>query len=203
LNLFPWYRRRDVFHTVSEVAPVLRPDDRVLDVGCGYGEVAWLLSGWHPGEICTVDIADFREIVTTSFRVYDGVHLPFDDGVFDVVLVAFVLHHLPNELKPALLEEACRVTRRQVVVLEDTPRNAVDRFLSLLHGAEYRRRIGSEAAFGFLDQKQWQALFTRCGLRVVSSKRCSRFCRSPFQPFARTSFVLERDRAPGDRGPGQ
>ncbi len=49
-----------------------------------------------------------------KYRPFDGLHLPFEEGTFDVVLFSDVLHHcLPRA--PILLREAARVGRFVVV----------------------------------------------------------------------------------------
>ena len=119
--------------------------------------------------------------------------MPFPDRTFDLVVLSFVLHHVPNEKKLALLDEALRVSRAKVVIVEDTPSTAFDRLMNRRHGESYRRRIRSTAAFGFLTQGEWRWLFRGMGLEPETHP-LSRFCRSILQPFARTAFVLRKSR---------
>ncbi len=79
---------------------------------------------------------------------------------------------------------------RRVVLAEDTPRNAVDRWLSRRHGEKFRRSIGSTAGFGFYGRAAWDAFFTREGFDIVESRRLSRLCRDWLQPYARSFFAL-------------
>src|SRR5262249_51413008 len=104
--------------------------------------------------------------------------------------LAFVLHHVPNDKKPALVAEARRVCKRTLVVIEDTPRNAVDRFFNRRHGEKYRKSIGSDAGYCFYSQPGWEQFFAEQRLEVVESQRLSRFCRDWKQPYARSCFVL-------------
>jgi len=140
-----------------------------------------------------VDILDIRRNKDYPFRLYDGLTLPFPDRSFHVVCLSFVLHHVPNERKQALLEEALRVSRAKIVVVEDTPSTAFDRLMNRRHGESYRRKIGSAAAFGFLTEGEWRWLFRGMGLEA-ESRPLSRFCRSILQPFARTAFILRKSR---------
>ncbi|HUJ61587.1 MAG TPA: class I SAM-dependent methyltransferase [Kofleriaceae bacterium] len=181
--------RHDTEHTIGLVAPYLRDGDAVLDIGCGPAHVtAGIAARGH--DAWGVDIVDVRESELASFALYDGTTLDFPARRFDVVLLAFVLHHVPNELKPVLIGEACRVCRRVVLIVEDTPRNAIDRLFSHRHGVRYRKKIGSTAAFGFYSQSEWEALFAREQLAVVESRALSRLCRDWKQPFARSFFAV-------------
>jgi SAM-dependent methyltransferase len=182
---------RETLHTVSLIEPYLEGCESVLDVGCGAGYVAAELMRRFAGEVWTVDIADFRAARTPNFTIFDGVHLPFPDGSFDLVVFSFVLHHVPDVLKPLLLAEARRVARRRIFVLEDTPITLFDRLASWRHGERFRRKIRSRESFGFLDCDGWLRLFRLLDLRPVYLRRLSRWCRSIVQPFARSMFVVE------------
>jgi SAM-dependent methyltransferase len=182
--------RRESRHAAGLVAPFVEPSASVLDVGCGDGYVAAELAA-RGASVMLTDIVDLRRIRELPFRLFDGRHLPFDDRQFDVVMLNFVLHHVPNELKAPLLDEAARVSRRRLFILEDTPRNALDRFLNRRHGCHFRAKIGSSAAFGFFTTAEWEWLFRGRGLVVKYARALGRFCRAPWQPFARSAFLLD------------
>jgi ubiquinone/menaquinone biosynthesis C-methylase UbiE len=186
--------KKETLHTVSLLTPHLAPDATVLDVGCGEGYVLDELRARGFANVEGVDIVDIRRNKGYPFRLYDGASLPFPDRSFDLVVLSFVLHHVPNERKLALLEEALRVSRAKVVVVEDTPSTAFDRLMNRRHGESYRRKIHSTAAFGFLTAGEWRWLFRGMGIEPEMHP-LSRFCRSIIQPFARTAFVLRTARA--------
>jgi SAM-dependent methyltransferase len=199
--------RKETLHTVSLVAPHLDRGMTVLDVGCGEGYVNEELAARGVREVWGVDILDLRRNRSGPFRLYDGQTLPFPGDSFDLVTLSFVLHHVPDERKIALVREALRVTRAKVFILEDTPTTAFDRFVSQRHGDAYRRKIDSDAPFGFLTPAEWRWLFRGMGLEA-DSRELPRFCRSVLQPFARTVFTLRKERGgavgvspPGDEAP--
>jgi SAM-dependent methyltransferase len=186
--------RKETLHTVSLVAPYVAPGASVLDVGCGEGYVLEELADRGAGELVGVDVVDIRQEKTRPFQLFDGVQLPFGDGRFDVVVLSFVLHHVPDQRKCALLREALRVCRGAVVIVEDTPVTLFDRIMNRRHGETYRRRIRSTAPYGFLTEGEWRWLFRGLGIEP-ESRPLSRFCRSILQPFARTAFLLRAPRS--------
>ena len=181
--------RKETLHTVSLVAPHVAPGASVLDVGCGEGYVVEELLARGAGEVFGVDVVDIRHERSGPFRLINGIDLPFIDRRFDVVVLSFVLHHVPDDRKRALLREALRVCRGTVVIVEDTPTSLLDRLLNRRHGEAYRRRIKSTASYGFLTEGEWRWLFRGMGLEP-EARPLSRFCRSILQPFARTAFLL-------------
>lgn len=182
-------------HTLSLLEPHLVGCGSVLDVGCGAGYVAWQLAARARLEVHAVDVGDFRRVRIAKFALFDGLHLPFADKQFDLVVFSFVLHHVPDVFKPLLLAEAARVARRRVVVLEDTPETWLDRCFSWGHGEWFRRKVGNRVPFGFLSAAQWKGLFSVLRMEPTHVERLSRWCRSALQPFARTVFVLDPTRA--------
>ena len=160
-------------------------------VGCETGFLLWQLNErYRLGYSAGFDIVDSRRVQVPNFTLYDGIQIPEEDNRFDVVTITFVLHHVPNELKPVLLREVRRVSRRCVFVLEDTPKNFIDRLLARRHAENYRKMIGSDAEFGFYTKRQWENLFTELGFDLLLSRRLGRFCRNMHHPYARSVFVL-------------
>ena len=98
---------------------------RVLDVGCGSGDIALALVE-HAQDQCrelSVTCLDASEqmlhIAQTrtanhpalSFIQGDGCSLPFEDDAFDVVMCNLALHHFDPQSAIALLREMRRVAR--------------------------------------------------------------------------------------------
>ena len=94
--------------------------DNVLEVGCGQGTDAILISKYARDAVA-IDIS-FNALRVANklsqmnnclekvfFIVADAEHLPFRDGVFDIVFCKDLLHHLPNSL--LALSEMNRVAK--------------------------------------------------------------------------------------------
>jgi ubiquinone/menaquinone biosynthesis C-methylase UbiE len=99
------------------------PGERVLEVGCGTGEIALRAkarAGPH-GSVAGIDpspemIAVARQKAARAnldidYRVASVEALPFADATFDVVISSLMMHHLPDDLKPRTLAEIRRVLK--------------------------------------------------------------------------------------------
>ncbi len=83
----------------------LRPDERVLDLGCGIGNAA-LLAAEHSGEVTGVDPASrlleiaraqaAREGKKVTFLPGEAASLPVGDCALDVILSVFALVFAPD-----------------------------------------------------------------------------------------------------------
>ncbi len=168
-----WARARFL---VQKIAPHL-VGKTLLDLGSGTGHTSVLLSAKH--EVTMLDVAPHRGALGQILvgqpiaahlarkhqiaRIrYDGRRVPFEDNCFDVVLIAFVLHHC--EAPEPVLREAARVARHRVVVLEDVNAHRPSRFdrvldalwnLELFHPHQERTR------------GEWLELFDLCELNLI------------------------------------
>jgi ubiquinone/menaquinone biosynthesis C-methylase UbiE len=87
--------REIVFEGIAEVAP-----RRVLEVGCGEGELAKRLQFELGAEVIALDQSERMVELTRArgvdARVGDVRMLPFEDGSFDVAVAAWMLYHVRN-----------------------------------------------------------------------------------------------------------
>jgi ubiquinone/menaquinone biosynthesis C-methylase UbiE len=129
----------------------IRPDDHVLEVGCGTGEVA--LTAWRRAgarHVAGIDPAAEMIAVAQEKARAAGATIDFQVGVIealaaqdesvDVVLSSLMMHHLPGDLKARGLAEIWRVLRpggRLVIVDMARPSGWLTRLMpvALLHGA--------------------------------------------------------------------
>lgn len=107
---------------------------RTLDIGCGVGALHPLLQplcselhGVDVSPACIERAADDNP--DAHYRAYDGERLPFEDGGFDLVFAACVMHHVPSERWGDFAAEMRRVARPGglVCVIEHNPLNPATR----------------------------------------------------------------------------
>jgi SAM-dependent methyltransferase len=185
--------RRYAEAEASAVAPLVH-GRRVLDLGGAEGYVAAALRRRTGAWVCAVDVGPFRRAAGPYVR-YDGERLPFPAGAFDTTLLLLTLHHCADP--EAVLDEAVRVTRHRLVVIESVYRSSRDRFwLELLDGRVNRHRHGGAmpAPLAFRPPAGWEALFASRGLRVGERRWLGAWWeRLVHHPLL---FVLDRDQAP-------
>ena len=101
---------------------LIQPGNRVLDVGCGTGEVALLAkTRTEAGKVHGIDPAPemiavarnkaVRKKLEIDFQVGVIESLPFPDASMDVVTSSLMMHHLPENLKVRGLAEVYRVLK--------------------------------------------------------------------------------------------
>lgn len=87
--------RQVAFDAVAEVSP-----KRVLEVGCGEGELAERILRELRSEVVAIDqserMVDLTRARGVDARVGDVQDLPFADGEFDCALAAWMLYHVPD-----------------------------------------------------------------------------------------------------------
>ena len=105
--------------SIERTRSVVKPYDRVLEIGCGTGIIALGIAP-DVASVTGTDIspemvevarrkAQRQEIDNVTFQVGDGYDLPFDDRSFDAVLIFNTLHVVKEP--EALLAEAHRLLK--------------------------------------------------------------------------------------------
>jgi len=159
---------------------------KILDFGCGSGIVGKAFGDHFKSEVFGIDIKDMR-VVDTPFKIYDGKIIPFPDNYFDVVLSAYVLHHINDQ--DSVLKEIRRVAKDKIIIFEDVPNGIIPRFISKIHGISFARFFQNNTEKGkFLNDQGWKKVFNGLGLKLVFEKKVSSF----FDLVKKKVFVLEK-----------
>jgi SAM-dependent methyltransferase len=96
---------------------------RLLDVGCGSGDVASFLVGAAGRQTLAVGVdlklLHVRQVPAAVTPLVADVHaLPFRDRTFDVVLTSLFLHHFDGDAAVAVLRDLYRLCRRALVITD-------------------------------------------------------------------------------------
>jgi len=138
---------------------------RILDLGGGWGFYAEpLKKGGHEHLVLDVVNPGYQKAPVV---LYDGSKIPFPDESFDVTILVTMLHHVPDP--QALFKEVRRVTRQQVIVVEDLYHHAVGRFWTICRD----RLLNIEFAthpHQFRKDGAWREFFKAAGFEVSSFK---------------------------------
>lgn len=156
---------RRVSVLAAMLADLIPARSRVLDVGCGSGEVAAAIMKLRPD--LTIEGVDVlvRSGTAIPVRQYGGTTLPSADGEVDICMMVDVLHHTddPSEV----LAEAKRVGRLGVV-LKDHFRDG------LLAGPTLRLMDwagnaphGVRLPYNYLSRAEWHSLWRQLGMKAV------------------------------------
>jgi len=148
---------------------------RILDVGCGTGELSRVLADESAAEVvgCDVD-PDLLDVAAKHVSVVtsDALGLPFAADSFDLVVCQALLINLPDPA--AALKEFARVSSDLVATIE--PNNAqvsvdstVDREVGLDARVReaYLRGVETDAALG----ERVETLFEEAGIELLSTHR--------------------------------
>jgi SAM-dependent methyltransferase len=161
--------RRYAASEATAIAPFV-VGSHLLDLGAGEGYVATALRQQTEIWTCAVDIGPYRR-ATGPYLIYDGARLPFRDTTFDTTLISLALHHCAEPER--VLDEALRVTRSRLIILESVYRNRWEHFwIERLDGClnRYRHQGEMHIPLVFKRPQEWQQLFDDRHLRTIDRR---------------------------------
>jgi SAM-dependent methyltransferase len=138
----------------------------VLDIGCGDGTIAGLIMERNP----TIAIQGIEFAPRPSCRIpckaFDGASIPHAPGSFDVCMFVDVLHHTQGI--ETLLSEACRVSRRYVLIKDHLAENWLD--FKTLQFMDWvgNRPHGVVLPYNYQNSNQWARYFSEAGLHMLA-----------------------------------
>jgi SAM-dependent methyltransferase len=167
------------------VAASLQPGDRVLDIGCGSGDLSALLMQKIGGVKCSGVDTLVRPETRIPVEPYDGKSLPIPDKSFDAVIIVDVLHHAEDA--NAVVAEAARVAKRCVIIKDHVRTGTLSQwtlsFMDWVGNAPH----GVVCTYNYFSMPEWNAIFAAAGLTLASQTR-----KIGLYPFP-ASLLFERD----------
>ncbi|MHB0915059.1 MAG: class I SAM-dependent methyltransferase [Thermoleophilia bacterium] len=154
-----WWHRGMRSIILEQLVPTIKPDSRLLDIGCGTGANLQLLSDYC--ETTGIDIHEeavrySRERGLDNIFLGDGKQLPFEDEAFTHAVCCAVLQNIPDD--QAAMGEAYRILAPggYYLITEQT--------YPILWG----RHDISQGAIRRYSKKDLQAKVERAGFRIES-----------------------------------
>jgi ubiquinone/menaquinone biosynthesis C-methylase UbiE len=138
-----------------------------LDIGCGDGTIAKLVTDYNPS--ITMHGIEFAPRVNCMIecQAFDGSSIPYPAASFDVCMVVDVLHHVKDSRGiGTLLSEACRVSRQFVLIKDHLCENFLD-FKTL----QFMDWVGNRAhgvvlPYNYQSRGQWDKHFFATGWKI-------------------------------------
>ncbi len=104
-------------HFIKEVVSLMhiRPEDKIIDLGCGTGRNAYLMVSYlsEKGRLLGMDISDemekqfcslFKELTNVSF-LKQRIDQPFElTETFDKAFISFVMHGFPHQVREKTIQ---------------------------------------------------------------------------------------------------
>lgn len=181
-EFFAEYKVRDTAQLMRRSG--LTGNARILDFGSGVGNSIPHFRRYVPDcELVCLDVskkslrfAEERFPNEARFVNFDGIHMPFPDGHFDVIFSACVFHHIAHAEHPGLLREWHRLLRPggMAIIFEHNPMNpltvravntcAFDENAVLLHA---RQLVANMMTAGFATPLRHYRIFFPGALRFL------------------------------------
>lgn len=142
----------------------LRSGERVLEVGCGTGQLTdWITQRVHPGRVVAVDfsprmLANARaKNIDAEFRQADVCGDALGEACFDAVLCFHSFPHFRDQAAALANLARAMAPDGRLLVMHLNDRAAIN---------AYHDQVGGEVAGDHLpDVEQWDALLATAGLR--------------------------------------
>jgi len=146
----------------------IKPGSRVLDIGCGAGDLGMLLYvNWFKCEYWGLDVYKILKRAAerpfgksnprfVSFDLYrEDLVLPFRDESFDFVVAMEIIEHVERKMAVELLKEVSRVLKKSGLGIVSTPNVVFTKRVEVDHCYEWRAgelRETLEEFFAVVDE---------------------------------------------------
>lgn len=193
------YQINETRSRLENIESFIHKGDAVLDVGCGNGKFGESIAEKYNAVVSGVDVVDYAD-ANIPIHIYNGHTLPFEDNSFDVIIMAFMLHHVKHQ--DEIFKEVTRCSKHTIIVMEDTyfspwqhlftiwndfHSNMLVGFVKIVKGLEAKDLLGMPMPFTFRSVKGWHAFFTKHSLDVEATL----VRHSSSKPHSKVTFCLK------------
>lgn len=185
---------------IDDIGDFIAEGDHVLDVGCGNGKFGEEIARKYKAHVRGVDVVNYAD-ANIDIDFYDGHRLPFEDDSFDLIVMAFMLHHVKHQ--DEILNEAIRCSRRGLIIYEDTYftpwqklftiwndfySNMAVGLVKIVKGMEGKGILGMPLPFTFRSVMGWHKVFAEKAL----TEKATILRHSDIKPHSKVTFLLEK-----------
>jgi len=145
---------------------------KILDLGCGYGYVSYLLAKKFPdSQVIGMDTNSFRisqakqsfKLKNLKFFVADASKLNFKNR-FDIILAIDLFHHIPSKIHNKVLEKVSKhLIKGGTFILRDISKSSSLRAFNTIHDLIINRCFWIN--YKFLPE--WKKLLLKFNLEIV------------------------------------
>jgi 2-polyprenyl-3-methyl-5-hydroxy-6-metoxy-1,4-benzoquinol methylase len=153
----------------NRIRPLLQPGHRVLEVGCGPGELLWLINP-QVARCVGVDLyPPFVEFMQEKLGIEayaeDINRLAFDEP-FDLVICISTLEHLPNPLETLLTMKNLLSPSGKLYVEVPNSNEALNFFLPSSNRQKFNEFFWHRAHLFYFTEETIDALFKKAGMQT-------------------------------------
>lgn len=158
---------------------MVKPGEKVGDVGCGSGQFLLLLSEFaRPSYLFGIEINeklihnanklfDFMPAKEYYFKSYDGINFPQELAEMDVIFLIDVLHHVPKELQERFLKNLVQIMKPGArLILKDINAASPLVYMNKIHDFVFAGEIGRE-----MSMEKAKRLLTTMGLNIIEQEK--------------------------------
>jgi SAM-dependent methyltransferase len=165
--------------------------EHLLDLGSGPGLIAQTVHERTGMKVTLADVIDYSMTDLPTVIISDGGRIPLEDRSVDTTLIYVVLHHAGDPLR--LLDEAARVTRRRIVIMEGYVDDEDTYLLNCFFDWFLNRIVQGRdinMPLNFRTTAEWRQIFAERGLRVARQELAG--VDEPMAPESHVLFVLDK-----------
>lgn len=159
-------RIKTIGSVFGRVYHLLEPDSRVLEVGCGAGELLSLISP-HVTRCVGVEMnSSFAEFIRSNLSIEayaEDVNRLSLEGDFDLIICIATLDHLPNPLETLNTMKRLLAPSGKLYIEVPNLDEALNRFLPDGNSERYREFFWHRAHLFYFDRDTIQSLLKKAG----------------------------------------